>query len=186
MKIEPTVAAIAIADAEKAHPSWSVAASRAPKIHRDHGQDLAWLGARPGRPHGARPDHPADPRARSRPIRAVALRQRARSRTSSVVRSFRKVRTVQQAQRQQRHPGPQPVGGQQVKEVAREVMTRVIGRPLSRSPSPTPSSSGISRCRASCTTSTVRASAGRPLLPFELHRHAPHHQGEQQRISRAR
>ena len=60
MKIEPTVAAIAIAEAAKAHPSWSVLDQHSGEDHRDHCQRLDGTGHVGAAGDFARPDHPAD------------------------------------------------------------------------------------------------------------------------------
>ena len=144
MKIEPTVAAIATAEAAKAQPSWSVTASRAAKITAITARtSTGWGTSGPPATLRVQITQPTDQAIAAQPS---GRRRRGLARVpASVVRSFRNVAPCSRHSAEQRHPGPQPIARQQVEEVAREVMTESIGSPWSRSPSPTPSSSGISR-----------------------------------------
>ena len=165
MKIEPTVAAIATADALNAQPSWcSDTASRAAKMTAMIAR--TWTGsgtcARPviaivqitWPTTSAIAAHPSGPATRFAPRADLVGRLQLQER-----------RAVQQAQPEEGQPGPQAERGQQVKKLPVKSWLLSIGRPASRSPRPTPISSGISALPIVMHQVQVVRHRGSSLLP---------------------
>ena len=123
MKIEPTVAAIATAEAVKAHVVVGDCEAGG-EDHGDQGEDLDGVEALRG-PATLRVQitEPTTSAIAAHPSGRAAAR--ARSRSSIGRPQLQEGRAVQQAQPEQRDPGPQTVRGQQVEEVAGELVARV-------------------------------------------------------------
>ena len=104
MKIEPTVAAIATAEAANAQPSWSVRRQARGEDHGDQREDLHRARGRRRRPTTSRVQitKPTTSAIAAQPERPRQPRGRARA-PASVVLQLQERRAVQQAQAEQRH-----------------------------------------------------------------------------------
>ncbi len=121
MKIDPIVAAIATAEAVKLHPSWSEPASSA--VVNTAIRASTWTGSGHFRAAGDAlgPDHEPEHQRGGHP--AQGGHQRAGAVAHHPGRAqLQEGGAVEQAQAEHRHAGPQPVAGQQVAEVAGELV----------------------------------------------------------------